>query len=57
MDFLNILGEDMSTMEETLADDAEEPAEYYTLQGVKVENPKNGVYVKKQGSRAIKVLM
>lgn len=33
------------------------PVEYYNLQGVKVENPTKGIYIKKQGSRTSKVLM
>lgn len=31
------------------------PAEYYNLQGVKVANPSNGVFIKVQGSKASKV--
>lgn len=31
--------------------------EYYNLQGVKVENPSKGVYIKKQGNKAIKVVL
>ena len=33
------------------------PIEYYNLQGVKVENPSNGIYIKVQGSKASKVLI
>ena len=33
------------------------PVEYYNLQGVKVENPSNGIYIKVQGSKASKVLI
>lgn len=32
-------------------------AEYYTLQGVKVENPVDGVYIKRQGGKFTKVVM
>lgn len=31
--------------------------EYYNLQGVKVANPENGLYIKKQGNQASKVLV
>ena len=31
------------------------PVEYYNLQGVKVANPENGVYIRVQGSKATKV--
>ena len=33
------------------------PVEYYNLQGVKVANPSNGIFIKKQGSRATKVVL
>lgn len=32
-------------------------AEYYNLQGVKVANPENGLYIKKAGNKATKVLV
>ena len=33
------------------------PVEYYNLQGVKVANPSNGVFIKVQGNKASKVLI
>ena len=33
----------------------EAPVEYYNLQGIKVANPSNGVFIKKQGNKASKV--
>ena len=33
------------------------PVEYYNLQGVKVNNPANGIFIKKQGSKATKVVL
>ncbi len=41
---------------EGVAVDANAPVEYYNLQGVKVANPENGIFVKKQGSRITKVV-
>ncbi len=35
----------------------EAPAEYYNLQGIKVDNPENGIFIKKQGSKASKVIL
>ena len=32
------------------------PVEYYNLQGVKVENPENGIFIKKQGSKTEKFI-
>ena len=37
--------------------DANAPVEYYNLQGVKVENPSNGIFIKKQGAKATKVVL
>ena len=33
------------------------PVEYYNLQGVKVANPENGIFIKKQGVKATKVVL
>lgn len=35
----------------------EVPAEYYNLSGVRVENPANGIYIKRQGKKVSKVLL
>ena len=40
-----------------VAVDANVPVEYYNLQGVKVANPENGIFVKKQGGKATKVVL
>ena len=39
--------------------DADEnaPIEYYNLQGVKVENPEKGIYIKRQGTTVTKVML
>ena len=33
------------------------PAEYFNLQGVKVANPENGIFIKKQGNKTTKVIL
>lgn len=33
----------------------DEPVEYYNLQGIRVANPSNGVYIRRQGNEATKV--
>lgn len=33
------------------------PIEYYNLQGLKIENPENGLFIKKQGNKVSKVLV
>ena len=37
------------------ADESEAEAEYYTLQGVRVENPESGLYIRRQGNSVTKV--
>lgn len=36
-------------------DDANAPVLYYNLQGVRVDNPQNGLYIRVQGKKATKV--
>ncbi|MBQ7941797.1 MAG: N-acetylmuramoyl-L-alanine amidase [Muribaculaceae bacterium] len=42
---------------ENVKDDTDAPVEFYNLQGVKVANPENGIFIKKQGSKATKVVL
>lgn len=44
-------------VEDIVADDANAPVEYYNLQGVRVANPENGLYIRVQGKKATKVLV
>lgn len=37
--------------------DENAPVEYYNLQGVKVANPQNGLYIRVQGNKAVKVIL
>ena len=49
--------EDVSVGVEDTMVDANAPVEYYNLQGVKVANPENGIFIKKQGAKATKVVL
>lgn len=40
-----------------IATDEAAPVEYYNLQGVKVANPENGVFIRRQGEKATKVVL
>ena len=42
---------------EDITVDENAPVEYYNLQGVRVENPENGLYIRRQGNKATKVLV
>lgn len=39
---------------EKLAGDADMPAEYYDLNGMRVQNPSKGIYIVRQGSKVVK---
>ncbi|MDE6317621.1 MAG: hypothetical protein K2L73_04395, partial [Muribaculaceae bacterium] len=38
------------------ADDDNAPVEYFNLQGIRVENPGNGIFIRRQGSRVEKII-
>ena len=46
-----------SAIEDIEIDNENAPVEYYNLQGVKVQNPENGLYIKKQGKKVTKVVL
>lgn len=48
-------GDQLTSIQEVGAD-ANAPVEYYNLQGVKVENPEKGIFIKKQGSKTTKIV-
>jgi len=41
----------------TTAEDAEAPVEYFNLQGVRVAQPENGLYIRRQGNKTTKVVL
>ena len=47
---------DKSGVENIEAED-NAPVEYYNLQGVKVVNPENGIFIKKRGNKVTKVIL
>ena len=51
------LAADFTGINNVIADaDENAPVEYYNLQGVKVEKPENGIFIKKQGAKATKII-
>ena len=56
LDKLQVYEAESSSVTTTLASD-NAPVEYYNLQGIKVENPAGGVYIKRQGGNATKVVL
>ena len=50
-------GGDVVGVEKIEAEGDNAAVEYYNLQGVKVENPENGIFIKKQGNKVTKVVL
>lgn len=49
---------DASGVDDVLTDsDSAAPVEYYNLQGIRIENPANGIFIRRQGSTVTKVLI
>ncbi len=44
-----------STAVDNIAVDAAAPVEYFNLQGIRVANPENGVFIRRQGSKVSKI--
>lgn len=42
---------------EVMAVDENAPVEYYNLQGIRVENPQSGLYIRRQGNTVTKVIL
>lgn len=43
-------------VEAVVADNENAPVEYYNLQGIRIANPSNGVFIRRQGNKVTKVL-
>ena len=56
-DFMDII-DNLAGIEDVIADeDADAPVEYFNLNGVRVDNPQNGIYIKRQGKKIEKVII
>lgn len=53
----NVKEIDESGVDAIAPDASEVPVEYYNLLGVRVANPSNGVFIKKQGNKVTKVIL
>lgn len=49
-------GEDFSGITDIIADD-NASVEYFNLQGIRVDNPTSGLYIRRQGNRVEKILV
>lgn len=54
-DFTNYL--ELAGVADITADDSDAPVEYFNLSGVRVDNPANGLYIRRQGSKVQKVML
>lgn len=58
MSEIDTLGDRFSSVDNIVADnDDNAPIEYYNLQGLRVDNPTGGLYIKRQGNRVTKVIV
>lgn len=46
-----------SAISEIEADNANAPVEYFNLQGIRVANPDNGIFIRRQGSKVSKIMI
>jgi len=57
VDMVNISSEADGAGVANVAIEENAPVEYFNLQGVRVANPENGIFVRRQGSKATKVVL
>ncbi|MDE6393753.1 MAG: hypothetical protein K2K77_00290 [Duncaniella sp.] len=55
--FITVTAEDTTTAISEIASDENAPVEYYNLQGIRVAEPSNGIFIKRQGNKVQKVLV
>lgn len=48
---------DKSGVEDVIVKDEKAPVEYYNMQGIRVANPENGIFIRRQGDKATKVAL
>lgn len=53
--FSYTISADQSSISDIVVEDA--PVEYFNLQGIRVANPENGLFIKRQGNKVTKVIM
>jgi hypothetical protein len=51
------LNEESAVSDITVDETSDAPVEYYNLQGVRVANPQGGLFIKRQGNKASKVII
>ncbi len=55
-DFLNII-DSLSGIEDIVIDNSDAPIEYFNLNGARVDNPEQGIFIKRQGNKVEKVII
>lgn len=55
--FVTFHNEIIAGINNVAVDNANAPVQYFNLQGVEVANPENGIYIRRQGNKATKVLV
>ena len=52
-----MFSDNQSGVKSVMVEDADAPVEWFNLQGVRVANPDNGVYIRRQGNKVEKVVL
>lgn len=55
--YIEVTTEGYAGVEDVTVSDENAPVEYYNLQGIRVNNPEGGVYIRRQGNTVTKVLV
>ncbi|MDE6272044.1 MAG: hypothetical protein K2M31_03450 [Muribaculaceae bacterium] len=51
------LGKPTNTVVSSLEEDVDAPAEYFTLEGIRVERPSSGIYICRRGTKVSKIIL
>ena len=54
---VNVDGKTPTGIENVAADNANAPIEYFNLQGIRIDNPGAGLYIRRQGNATAKVIV
>ena len=48
---------DLSGVSDIISEDTDAPVEYFNLQGIRVDEPTNGLFIRRQGHKTEKVIL
>ncbi|MDE6196519.1 MAG: hypothetical protein K2F91_01475, partial [Muribaculaceae bacterium] len=57
IDMVSVTGDEVGGVNDVIVADTNAPVEYFNLQGVRVANPENGLFIRRQGKTTTKVVL